>query len=384
MLDDTKKKNILEAIYSYQHLKGNDMLQNLVGFSCVLKAAGIGITTSQVMEACESLKYIDISQKERFKDALQTSFVQRRDEIVVFSLAFNVFWSGEELSAYQEQPLLKEEKLYIPEGNFDDETDDDWQPGYSAEPLWREKDFEKFDSEELAEMQYWIDHIAENFKKKQSKRYKQLKSGVIDWRRTIKKSLSTGGDILQINKKKQKRKKVKLAVLCDVSGSMENYSKFLLQFVYALQKAINKIETFIFSTSVAKVNHLLKYKKPELALEELKNLDFDWAGGTDIGNSLKEFNMRFSPEIFTQKTIVIILSDGWDKGDLEELSLQMKNLHTKAWKTIWLNPLAGSPEYEPTCRGMVAALPHIDLFLPFNNFNALKNLCDLLSDNIKQ
>jgi uncharacterized protein with von Willebrand factor type A (vWA) domain len=380
MLEHQPVQKIMGVIYHYQHLRGKNMLQNLLVFGRVLKALGMRVTVSQVMDSFTCLKHLDISERSCFQAALQANFVQSRGEIETFTLAFNTFWGNQELIKDSEEALPREEKQYLPEGDWDEEDKGNWQPGYSPEPLWKQKDFAQLDNEEMAEMMRHLDQIVAKLNLRQSKRQKNNKRGELDWRKTIKKSLATGGDILKFKKKKPKKKKVKLAVFCDVSGSMENHGKFLWQFIYIFQKVVNQIESFVFSTSLAKVSHVLKYANQEQVLGQLKDLEFDWAGGTNIGKSLKEFNMVYAPVVFTQRTIVIILSDGWERGDVPELQQQMRNIRKKAWKIIWLNPLAGSPDYEPICKGMAAALPFIDALLPFDNLQSLENLSQVFSE----
>jgi uncharacterized protein with von Willebrand factor type A (vWA) domain len=379
MREDDKKQKIMEVIYHYQQLRGKDMLQNLLVFGRVLKALGMKVTVSQVIEALDCLKHLDIADRRSLQTALQASFIQSRAEIEIFNLAFNAFWGTQVLVNHNQHAWQKEVKRYLPEGDWDEEEKGAWQPGYSPEPLWKEKDFTQLDQEEMAEIMRYLEQLAAKLTLKQSKRLKANKWGEVDWRKTIKKSLATGGDILKFKKRKPKRKKLKLIVFCDVSGSMEGYSKFLLQFIYILQRVLSPIEFFVFSTALAKVSHILQHANQEQVLLRLKEMDFDWAGGTNMGKSLQKFNLTYAPTVFTQQTVVVILSDGWERGEVQELVQQMQNIRKKAWKIIWLNPLADSPDYEPTCRGMAAALPFIDALLPFENLQSLENFVEKLT-----
>jgi uncharacterized protein len=158
-----------------------------------------------------------------------------------------------------------------------------------------------------------------------------------------------------------------------VSGSMDIYSRILLQFIYGLQNSFARVETFVFSTSLERITGHLKQKRYSQTLERLASDVRGWSGGTLIGPSIAAFN-RGWPGLVDKRTIVIILSDGWDTGDPELLSTSLADLQSRSRKMIWLNPLLGSPDYQPLVRGMQAALPHIDVFAPLNNLTSLRAL----------
>ncbi len=194
----------------------------------------------------------------------------------------------------------------------------------------------------------------------------------VDLRRSFRTSLRTGGELVQLSFKQRKPKKTRLVVLCDVSGSMDLYTRLLLQFVHALQNSLARVETFVFSTSLERITGRLKNKDYERALESLGETR-GWSGGTLIGPSLAAFDSGW-PNLVDRRTIVIILSDGWDTGEPEELAASLARLKGRAGKLIWLNPLLASPEYRPLTRGMQAALPHLDLFAPLHNLQSLRAL----------
>jgi uncharacterized protein len=160
-------------------------------------------------------------------------------------------------------------------------------------------------------------------------------------------------------------------LLCDVSGSMDCYSRFLIQFMYGLQNELWGVETFVFSTSLSRITHLIRTKEIAGALERISHSVVGWSGGTNIGRSLATFNRDFAPSLVTHRTVVVIISDGWDRGDVSLLENEMQSIKRRCYKILWLNPLLASENYEPLCKGMQAALPYLDLFLSVNNLNSL-------------
>jgi len=172
----------------------------------------------------------------------------------------------------------------------------------------------------------------------------------------------------------KRRKRLKLVLICDVSKSMDLYSRFLIQFIYAFQSVFRRIETFVFSTSLYRITEILKNEKIFNALEQLPGIVPDWSGGTKIGYSLEQFVQNFGKKLVDSETVCLIISDGWDTGDVELLERSMSYLKKRSRNIIWLNPLKGNPGYEPSTRGMQVALPYIDIFSSAHNLNSLRSL----------
>jgi hypothetical protein len=193
----------------------------------------------------------------------------------------------------------------------------------------------------------------------------------VDLRRSIRANLMKG-EIIELRRRQRRVKKVRLVLLCDVSGSMDLYSRFLLQFLYALQNVFGRVETFTFATRLTRVTEHLKGASYKLALKRLTDVR-DFSGGTRIGESLRDFNAAWG-YLVDRRTIVILLSDGWDTGEPDELAAEMLKLKRKAGRVVWLNPLLGNPSYEPLTRGMAAALPLVDHFAAAHNLASLRDL----------
>ncbi|HZC36147.1 MAG TPA: VWA domain-containing protein, partial [Chthoniobacterales bacterium] len=198
--------------------------------------------------------------------------------------------------------------------------------------------------------------------------------GVVDLRRTIRLSLGSGGDPINLSYKKQKRQRAKLVVLLDVSDSMNPYSAFLLKFTYVLKRYFREVVSFIFSTSLIEISEILKAQRWSDALRVLSQMTTGWSGGTRIGGSLKEFNRHYSGKLLSPETVLLILSDGWDTEGPETLITELRKIKRRIGKLIWLNPLLGQEGYEPVTRAMNAALPYIDVFASAHNLESLLEL----------
>ena len=193
----------------------------------------------------------------------------------------------------------------------------------------------------------------------------------IDLRRTIRRSISRGGELIDLRYKGPKKERAKLVILLDVSDSMNAYSFFLLKFAYVLGKYSREVKTFVFSTILVEVSNLLRTRRMADALRLLSQMTAGWSGGTKIGNSLRDFNKHYASAMLSPQTVFIVLSDGWDTGAPEELASELRKVKRRVAKLIWLNPLLGLEEYRPVTRGISAALPFIDVFAPAHNLQSL-------------
>ena len=241
-----------------------------------------------------------------------------------------------------------------------------------------EKDFSTFAADDLKEITRVAARIARRLASRPSRRWRPAARGTrIDMRRTVRQSLKTGGEDVELDYRERKPRKTKLVAVCDVSGSMDLYSRFLLQFLYALQNNFARVETFVFSTRLSRVTPQLKGERYAGALTRLARDVHDWSGGTRIGASLTTFASEW-PRMLDRRTVAIVLSDGWDTGEPEQLGDALRTIRARAGRVIWLNPLLGGPGYQPLTRGMQAALPHVDVFAPAHNLASLQALARYL------
>jgi uncharacterized protein with von Willebrand factor type A (vWA) domain len=274
-----------------------------------------------------------------------------------------------------DMPADEEDESVGEAGEADE--DDEGIPSYSPAEVLAGKDFSTFDADQIAELRRLIAKIVPKLATKISRRKKSdLRAREIDLKRSVKRSIRTGGEVLQLFRRKRKIQKTQIILICDVSGSMDSYSQFLIQFLYSLQNEIKSLRTFVFSTRLTDATPYLRHKDVKVALQRLSHEVHDWSGGTQIGNCLRTFNFEYGRTILNSRTIVLIISDGWDRGDTETLGEEMDRLRKKCHRLIWLNPLLGSPGYRPIDRGMRTALPFCDEFMSAHNLDSLVDMAN--------
>ncbi|MEP6951157.1 MAG: VWA domain-containing protein [Ginsengibacter sp.] len=359
--------------------------KNIVQFCRYLRQKGFGVGVEEQAMSLQSLQFIDYSSNEIFQLALKATLCRSKTQLEEFDNLFHDYWKelGKAVDAkikeepknkksFQPQASFKSLKTWL-HGNRNNETEE--TATYSRQESFLEKDFSTVPEDEVEEMMQTIRSLAKRMATKTNRRYEfSHKTGMPDIRKTLCKNLRHGGELMHIVHRKPKRNRVKLVLLCDVSRSMELYSVFLIQFMYAFQQAYSRMETFIFSTSLKRITPLLKQKYFREAMHVLSSENNGWSGGTRIGESLNFFVNEYGKKLLDPKTIVIILSDGWDTGDIELLEKNVAIIHARSKKLIWLNPLAGYEAYRPHVAGMQAAMPFIDVFAPVHNIESLKHL----------
>lgn len=376
-----------------------DLTTAMLRFGRVLRAAGLGVTVPELMDAVRALEVVDLMDRGEVYLALRAVLVVRVEETPVFDRCFDAFWTfnAEEgqgleglVSAAPGAP--EEDAAAGPDGAepqqakmaleaWEEVGADDGEPlevpGVSDREVLMEQDFSSFPAEDLDEVARLTALIARRLARRVSRRRKPTRRhGVLDLRRSMRANLMKG-EIIELRRRERRRRKVRLVLLCDVSGSMDLYSRFLLQFLYALQNVFGRVETFTFATRLTRVTEWLKGRPYRLALRQLADVR-DFSGGTRIGESLAEFNRRWR-HLVDRHTIVVILSDGWDTGEPDVLAGEMLTLKRLAGRVIWLNPLLGNPSYEPLTRGMAAALPLVDRFAAAHNLASLRDLAGHLT-----
>src|SRR6266849_6017866 len=377
-----------------------DLTRAMLAFGGVLRASGLPVTTGALMDAVRAHEMVDLLDRAQVYLALRTVLVSRMEEQPSFDRCFEAFWKfqaddGQGLDGLVAavQPRGSEEEP--PTGGLEGAQQkqaqialEDWDegeaqegeplevPGQSDREVLMEHDFSTFPAEQLEEVARLTVQIAKRLARRVSRRRKPTRrGGTIDLRRSMRANL-TRGEIIELRRRSRRRRKVRLVLLCDVSGSMDLYSRFLLQFLYALQNVFGRVETFTFSTRLTRVTEYLRGRSYRQVLRRLTEVR-DWSGGTRIGESLAQFNREW-PHLVDRRTIVIVLSDGWDTGEPDALATELMRIKRRAARVIWLNPLLGNPSYEPLTRGMAAALPLIDDFAAGHNLAALRDLAGKL------
>jgi hypothetical protein len=362
-----------------------DLTAHVVAFCRRLRARGLAVGPKEAVDALRALSAVDVSDHRECYLALRTVLTSRRDDLALFDLVFEDYWNPPEEGDYgpqTPQPLENAGDGQAPPPALMEWLDEALQaqgeepmPAYSPIETLTQKDFSAFTAEELNEVTRLVIAIARRVATRLSRRTRATqRSRRIDLRRTIRHSLRRGGEIIDLAYRRRKIQKTRVVLLADVSGSMDLYSRFLIQFIYALQHALGQVETLVFSTSLTRITEALSLDDLRRALDEVAKQVPDWSGGTKIGASLRVFLNRYGGTLLTPRTVVIVISDGWDTGDIDVLERAMVELQRRAGRVIWLNPLLGSPGYEPICQGMRAALPYVDIFASAHNLESLRQL----------
>ena len=359
---------------------------DVVLFGRALRDHGVAVTPSEVVTAATALQVIDQNDRDEVFLSLRSVFTSRVDDFAIFNELFDRFWRGvvvdrEVLTKLQVRPAAPSrglgyflENWATSQGKEEESGEPLKVPGASETTANASKDFSAFGKEELDEVARLARRMVRRLAKNPSRRWRPVRRGPrINLRGSFRQSLKTGGEIVELSYKERKPKRTKLVVICDVSGSMDIYSRLLLQFIYGLQNSFARVESFVFATSLSRITGYLKNKTYERALERLSAKVHGWSGGTRIGESLAGFNAEWLRRI-DKRTVVIILSDGWDTGEPQQLASALSELQRRAGRLIWLNPLLGSSSYQPVTRGMQAAMPYINVFAPAHDLASLRAL----------
>lgn len=352
------------------------------------------VTPAESLDAARALRWIDAEDRGEVHLALRTLLTTRRDELALFDALFRDWWDGSTPAGAAARDMTRRPSppaMNTPAASEARDTalsrwaavtkGDDGEPlGVLAAPSGLDsrasQDFASFDAAELREIERLTWQLARRLNARKSRRWKPAHGGSgvrVDLRRTMRLSIKTGGDVIELARRERKLRRTKLVALCDVSGSMDLYSRFLLQFVYALQHAFARVETFVFSTRLVRITEALARGEYRDALDTLARSDTGWSGGTKIGESMAAFVAGW-PRLIDRRTVMIVLSDGWDTGDPQLLADAMRTVERRAGRVVWLNPLLGSPSYKPLARGMQAALPYVDVFASVHNLASLETL----------
>ncbi len=368
----------------------SDLQRNIIDFCRLLREREMLVTPSEVIDAIRTADAVDISDRQEFKTALRSVLTARPEDIPLHDATFDEFWRGRLQELMQEpgedgvatqddqaqgedmpQPQVAEGDQA--EANEDEEGMD--MPLYSPVEVLASRDFSTFVPDEMQDIARAIMLVAKRLATRESRRYRSTQRGhAIDLRRTMRRNIKYGGTVVELARKKRKIRKPKIVLICDVSRSMDTYSKFLLQFIYALQNTLGRVESFVFSTRLTRVTDYFRSSDIYTALERIAAEVPDWSGGTRIGESLKTFNADWALRTVNKHTIVLIMSDGLDTGDASVLEHEMEQIQRRAARVIWLNPLLGNDDYRPLARGMSAALPHVNLFASAHNLASLQAL----------
>ena len=368
------------------------LLDNLLFFGRLLRRSGIDVHPGRMIDLVDALGHVNLSTRDEVYHTCRALLVHRREQLAVFDVVFDHFWRqrlGRRSAATSlttppsstvdklEPPPSHEIVAHVGPVAGSDKEAASLENGVKT---WSErtglatKDFAALTPGEIAEARLALARLVWNPGERRTRRWVRGRGPKIDLRRAISDSLRTGGDIVMLKRRMRAIRARPLVLLCDVSGSMEGYSRMLLHFAHAVTKRHRRVEAFLFSTQLTRITRELRLARADDALGAVPRAVRNWSGGTRIGEAVKEFHQRWSRRALVGGPVVLIISDGWDCGDPGELRDQIARLQRSCHRLIWLNPLIGTLDYAPLTRGLQAALPYVDDFLPARTLN---NLADL-------
>jgi uncharacterized protein with von Willebrand factor type A (vWA) domain len=381
----------------------NHLIHNLLLFHRLLRAAGIDSPPYRTAEALQAFEQIDISNRQDVFYTLRSLFVYDCGDYPMFEQAFDEFWKTWQnrwLSMSlppvkaPHQPQMKADERTEAPGQSPGELDspDSLPSGsslavkttYSPSELLRQKDFAHLTPQEIQAVYRLIESLEWTPAERKTRRFNPGRGDQLDFHLTFRENLRYGTELVLLRHKTRRVKPRPIIILADVSGSMQEYGKILMHFVFSITaKSSQPVESFIFNTRLTRITPHISLPKFEHAMQALSDSVHSWSGGTRIGASLRTFNIEWAWRLNAQSAAVLLISDGWDRGNPEDLKQEIAHLQRCAHQLIWLNPLLGSPDYQPLTRGMQAALPHLDRFLPAHNLASLEQLAEILTSGLK-
>jgi hypothetical protein len=359
-------------------------------FARVLRASGFVVRASGVPDAVLALADVGVRDKATVRSVLRAVLVCRREDFIRFDPMFERFWrawrEGPEGLAPRPMELPRKARSTLqmlapaPAPGGGDEAAPESHAlevarhTYSATELWRRKDFASYTPDESARARQALARLAWTPGVRPTRRWEAGGRRTVDLRRLVRTAGRPGGELVTVPYRVRRMAPRPLIFMCDVSGSMEPYTRMLLLFAHALARREGRLEAFVFSTRLTRVTRQVTQARADDLMARLGDAVRDWSGGTRIGEAIRTFNTEWARRVRRHGPMVLLVSDGWDLGDPRLLARELARLQRTAYRLVWLNPLLGSPGYEPLTRGMQAALPFVDDFLPAHNLVSLESL----------
>lgn len=363
-----------------------------VSFARVLRGATLAVPTDTVLAFVAALDAVGLDDRDEVYWAGRATLVRRPEDIGLYDRTFAVFWEQRNVRALRSlQPEEQHMTVLLDDDSDDGDQDDVGEQPPSDEPtitlrfsaaeVLRDKDFAEYTDIELAEAHKMMARMRLAGALRRSRRMVPAKRqrGRPDLRRTVRAALRAGGEPMRRRFLEQGTRPRRLVLLLDVSGSMEPYARALSRFVHAAVAGRTKVEAFALGTRLTRITRELSSRDPDIALRKAAQTVKDWSGGTRLGDGLRLFNDEWGQRGMARGAVVVILSDGWDRGEPAVLAEQMARLHRVAHKVVWVNPLKYTPAYAPLARGMAAALPYIDDFVEGHSIDAMERLARVIS-----
>jgi len=370
-------------------------LENSLLFTRILRGAGLPISAEQGRDFVLALNLVDLGRRDQVFHTARSLLVTRQEHLRLFETIFNRFWrfypEGRQ-PAGQETPVAPRHKprprrfdivtyMAYKARPADEEIEIADKSGtFSSLEVLRRKEFSEMTPEELETIKLFIKEMPWQVSQRRTRRRVPDANGRrLHLRRAMRSTTKYGGIPIDLFWQSRKYKQRPFVLIADISGSMEKYARLVLQFFYSISHRLIDVECFVFGTRLTRITPQLKLRNIDRAIDEAAREIVDWSGGTRIGESLKTFNQRWGRRVLRRGAVVLIASDGWERGDVSVLKREMRHLQRRCHRLIWLNPLLGKSTYQPLVEGMAVALPIVDDFLPIHNFQSLKALSDHLS-----
>ena len=378
---------------------------NIVYFARTLRKAGVPVGPASVVDAVSAVEVSGIENREDLYWTLHAVFVRKHEHKVLFDEAFRIYWQSRGLiekmlailspvappRGAPEKPKAGQTRVsqafqaarerVVEETVPEIEVDAKFT--VSGKELLQKKDFAQMTAEEVAEAKLALRAMALPMDNVRLRRLKPAAKGRLDPRRTLRASVRAGGDIIDLKFRKPAEKRPPIVALCDISGSMSQYSRLLLHFLHGLTAERRDVHTFLFGTRLTNVTRQLRMKDPDQALEACSDGVEDWSGGTRIASALHDFNRHWSRRVLSGNPTVLLITDGLERDTDEDLAREMDRLHRSCRRLIWLNPLLRFDGFEAKARGIRAMLPHVDEFRAAHSLDAVADLAEALSGSGK-
>jgi hypothetical protein len=416
-----------DTLQPYEIARGERLLYRLTEFGRLLWEVGIYVGPGKMLDLAETLDYVDITNKNDFYHTLKCSLLAKHEQEALFDQLFVYYWHMRDqqdkragdtapgvakrdekrlrlppselkrLAEHMNTPDEKRKDLRsemreserrrrvieqdaMEEAEKNDEDENPQGTAYSAIEVLRKKDFESFSWEEVQEAKKLMSEMRWHLGMRETHRKAPARRGTLpDMRRIVRRNLKYGAELLELTWRETRQKPRPLVIICDISGSMSLYSRLLLHFVHTISNGLMHVEAFVFGTRLTRITRQVKRRDVDDAVHDVAKSVQDWSGGTRIGDALHGFNQHWARRVLGRGAVVLIISDGWDRGESNTLAIEMDRLQHSSHRLIWLNPLLGSPDYRPLTIGMKTALPYIDNFLPAHNLDSLINLGNMLN-----
>jgi len=363
--------------------------RNLLMLPRLLRRAGVHVDAERARVYLQAIAAIDLEHPDDVRAASRTALVSRQADLAAFEVTFDLFWSllrGGRLSGpvpSARRPKAEAGQIEVPLGQIPSRMTSlvprTVRVMASPTELLRTTDFSAMTAAERGAAARFLERLRWSPGQRPSRRFRSSRYGVrLDARATLRKSLASHGEPVVLVRRARRVKRRPLVILCDVSGSMEAYTRLLLHMSHALARGWGRVETFTFGTRLTRITRQLRERRPDAALAHVSRAVSDWSGGTRIGDALHEFNLRWSRRVLGRGAIVLLVTDGWERGDPARLELEAARLQRAAYRLIWLDPLSGTRDYSPDARGARALTGHADDHLAANTLDGLARIAELL------